>query len=266
MSETDTKPEAGATPPAAAPDTPAATPASGAAGPAPTGSAAPAAEARPDDLLAAPAVPAEPVPPAAEATKPPDLAPPAYGDAPALPEGITVTAPDAFARRLGTFDAKLGSLEQQFGVSHEAAAAFRTEVLSMAFDEIAAITRRAADSAASATTEARRQLDAERATQGQTWRQEFEDDPSLAGNHRETTLWRANAVIDEYAADRTLAPAERKAQTEAFKTALRESGLQNHPAMVRLLRNVGNDLVEGTPVPALKASPPPRSKAQKRYR
>ena len=136
----------------------------------------------------------------------------------------------------------------------------------MAFDEIAQITRRSADAVTSAAAEARRQLDAERATQRQTWRQAFEDDPSLAGNHRDTTLFRANAVIDEYAADRTLPPAQRQAQTEAFKTALRESGLQNHPAMVRLLRNVGNDLVEGKPVPALKAPPPPTSKAQKLYR
>jgi len=229
---------------------------------APAGDQPLGAPAAASDLLAQPAPAAQSNPEA----QPPAPAAARYGDAPALPEGITVREPEVFAQRIGAFDARLGDLETKFGVSHEAAAAFRQEVLQMAFNEIAAITRRAADSATSAAAEARRQLDAERATQSQKWRQEFEDDPSLAGNHRDTTLWRANAVIDEYAADRTLPPAERKAQTESFKKALRESGLQNHPAMVRLLRNVGNDLVEGKPVPALKAPPPPRTKAERLYR
>ncbi len=275
MSDTEFKPEAptsalAANPPDAAPN---ASPVD--AGP-PTAGTRPAPAEQSADLLAttpeagnAPPTPTATKPEAsAEAASPPPPGPPkpAYGDAPALPEGIAIAKPEEFAKRLSTFDAKLGDLETKFGVSHEAAAAFRQEVLQMAFDEIAQITRRGADAVTSAAAEARRQLDVERATQRQQWRQEFDNDPTLAGNNRDTTLWRANAVIDEYAADRTLPPAQRKAQTEAFKAALRESGLQNHPAMVRLLRNVGNDLVEGNPVPALKAPPPPRTKAEKLYR
>lgn len=215
------------------------------------------------EVEAKPEAPSEPVvEKPAEAPKEPIV----YGDPPALPEGLSITKPEAFAEKVKTFDGKLGDLEAKFGVSHEAAQAFRQEVLTLAFNEIADITRRSAESVTSAAAEARRQIAAERATQTQTWRQEFEDDPTLSGNHRETTLFRANAVIDEYAADRTLPPAQRKAQTESLKAALKESGLQNHPAMVRLLRNVGNDLVEGKPVPALKAAAPPQSKAQKLYR
>lgn len=89
------------------------------------------------------------------------------------------------------------------------------------------------------------------------WKNAFENDPEIGGNRRDTTLSSANEFIRTHGGDA-------KQQSE-FRALLEESGLGNHPAMIRVLAKAMSNMAEGRPLPATRPASQPVSKVEKRY-
>lgn len=225
--------------------------------------ATPAADAAPvnDSILAAPepdkaieaadksAELAEQVNTDAETKEPDQDAPlPSY-EALALPDGVVIADQERFDERMSNFDGKLGELERKYSIDHEAAQAFRNEATGLAIQEITRVMQQAQERIAAAEAAPAQQF----ADRKQAWRTEFEDS-DMAGNRRQTTLDRAESAIREYAGDE-----------KAFRAALQETGMANHPAMIRLLSSVGEALVEGRMIAARGPASTPKTKAVKFY-
>lgn len=170
-----------------------------------------------------------------------------------LPEGIEVANPERFQENISAFDTKFADLEKKFGIDHEEASAFRKEALNLAFSEIQRVAQQAQEAAGNAIEAAKAAAAQERIDKIASWRQAFEDS-DLSGNRRQTTLDSAESVIREFAGDE-----------KALRAALQETGMANHPAMIRLLSNVGSVMQEGRLVAAQMPSPTPKSKAGKLY-
>lgn len=166
-----------------------------------------------------------------------------------LPDGVVVADPERFNERVSAFDGKLGELERKFGIDHEAAQAFRNEATALAIQEITRVMQQSQEAIAAAQAEPQKQL----AERKQAWRSEFEES-DLAGNRRQTTLDHAESAIREYAGDE-----------KALRAALQETGMANNPAMIRLLSNIGEALVEGRMIAAKGPANTPKTKATKFY-
>lgn len=90
------------------------------------------------------------------------------------------------------------------------------------------------------------------------WVDEFVNDPEMGGKVRETTLSRAAGVIERYAGT-----AE---QQQQLRDTLSLTGAGDHPALIRLLANVGKALGEGRIVPAVRTkATAQRSTPKSRY-
>lgn len=170
-----------------------------------------------------------------------------------LPDGIVVTDAERFNERVSAFDGKLSELEKKFNIDHEVAAAFRSEVMALAMSELAHIKTQAEQQIKAAQEQAETAYDRHIASRKQEWRDAFENS-DLSGNRRQTTLDRAESAIREFAGDEA-----------AFRAALQETGMANHPAMIRLLSNVAAAVEEGKMVPARTPASAPKSKTVKMY-
>lgn len=178
-------------------------------------------------------------------------------DAYAIPEALTVTNPERFAERMSAFDAKVATIEQKYGIDHEAAAAFRQEVLSMGMEEIANALNGAAQASEQAKADAKKEFADQRTEKLQSWKNSFETEfPDR--DKRTGALTAAESVIREFAGG--------KASEAAFRQALVETGMANHPAMIRLLSNVAASMEEGKPIPAQAPGGTPSTKAGRMYR
>lgn len=89
------------------------------------------------------------------------------------------------------------------------------------------------------------------------WREETEKDPELGGNRIETTKDAAKSFIKTHGGS--------PENQVAFYKLMDETGLGNHPVIIRLLANAGANMQEGRPLPARIAPKPQTSKIQKRY-
>lgn len=78
--------------------------------------------------------------------------------------------------------------------------------------------------------------------QAEDWKQAFISDPEIGGNRQETTVAAANEFIVTHGGT----PAH---QTE-FRALMQQTGLGNHPAMIRILANAKNspEFTEGKPL------------------
>lgn len=166
-----------------------------------------------------------------------------------LPENVVISDQERFDERVSAFDGKLGELERKFGIDHDAAQAFRNEATALAIQEITRVMQQSQEAIAAAQAEPQKQL----AERKQAWRSEFEDS-DMAGNRRQTTLDHAESAIREYAGDE-----------KALRAALQETGMANNPAMIRLLSNIGEALVEGRMIAANRPANTPKTKATKFY-
>lgn len=89
------------------------------------------------------------------------------------------------------------------------------------------------------------------------WKDAFEKDPDIGGNRRDTTLKSALSVIGTYGGTTD--------QQKELRTLLNDTGIGNNPAVIRLLAKVGEQLVEGKPLPASAPVKGSQSKVAKRY-
>jgi len=89
------------------------------------------------------------------------------------------------------------------------------------------------------------------------WKESIDKDPELGGNRKDTVLNAARRAISMYGGS--------EEQQADFKKALNESGLGNHPTMVRILSAQVRAVEEGKLLPGMKPVQENRSKIDKRY-
>jgi hypothetical protein len=98
------------------------------------------------------------------------------------------------------------------------------------------------------------------------WLDAVKADPELGGSRIETVLKTAGAAIEQYAGPRDPKTGQvDPSQVAELREALRITGAEFHPAVVRFFNNVGKALGEGRPVAAARPTPPPQSRSERRY-
>ncbi len=95
--------------------------------------------------------------------------------------------------------------------------------------------------------------------QKSAWRESFEKDSELGGNRRDTTLNAALEFIKTHGGN--------EEQQKEFRDLMEQTGVGNHPALIRLLAQAGRskEFTEGKPLPATNPVPMVKNKIQKRY-
>lgn len=218
--------------------------------------------ASPAAPVAATPAPAEPKPAALEpppsllsdAGKKPDVAAPAPADAPKAPETAPAPLPtyEAFkapegveldAGQVGKFSEVLGKFEQTSKADHAAMQQFGQQIIDMYVAEQQRV--------------AKAQFDSWVQTRD-GWKSQFMNDPDIGGNNQKATLQACGAMIEQFGGT-----AEQIAE---LRTAFRMTGMGDHPALIRLLSNIGKMMGEGRPVPAtVPKTPTAIPKSQRRY-
>lgn len=89
------------------------------------------------------------------------------------------------------------------------------------------------------------------------WKESFMSDPELGGNRWQTTVDSAMNFIRTHGGN-----ADQQAE---FRKLMNDSGIGNHPAMIRLLANAGIKMSEGKPLAATAPISPPKSKTATMY-
>lgn len=191
---------------------------------------APAPEAKPADA------------PVADPAAPPEapVATPAYEFK--LPEEVQA-APDQLAK----LSELIGGLEVDAKLDHGKAQEFGQKALDYHLSELQRVTNEIDQQGRAAWNDMR-----------EGWRNTFKSDPELGGNRQQTTLAACNRIIDQFGGN--------DAQRAELRTILGTTGAGDHPALIRLLANVGKALGEGRPVPAVvPKSPVVPSRKERRY-
>ncbi len=155
------------------------------------------------------------------------------------PEKYELTAPEGMDFDTAAFEAAEPVL-RELGLTNEAAqklVSVYAEKIAPQFTEraTAAINQRAADT--------RRE-----------WSEAFEADPELGGANKERTVADAARAFDHYGIKKD----------EGIRKLLNESGLGNHPDMIRFVARVGRDLDEGS-FERGNVVPQPKAAEQKLY-
>ena len=193
----------------------------------------------------------------AEAGKPPESPAPASSDAApvateapppaplpsydmlALPEGVTLDK-----GRVGEFDGMMGRFEQTHGVSHEAAAQFRQELVNMY------------------VADQQRSLQLQHENWNRTregWRGEIKDNPAYGKTRFDQTMKDVAAVRDRFSSPQ-------------FLQMIEFTGAGDHPGMIEFVNNVAKFLDkhgllrEGRPLATtIKPVQQPQSRSKRRY-
>lgn len=158
-----------------------------------------------------------------------------------LPEGIEVDN-----ETLAAFTTQLGEFERNTGADHAATQAFGQTLMERHIAALNDHTARLQEYYQNAWDE-----------QKNGWAKSFESDPEIGGNRRDTTLKHAKTFIRTYGGD--------EAQQKELTSLMNDTGIGNHPALIRLLSRAGESLAEGRPLPATNAGKGIQSKVAKRY-
>ena len=89
------------------------------------------------------------------------------------------------------------------------------------------------------------------------WKSDFEKDPEIGGNRRDTTVNAAKEFIRTHGGTAD--------QQKELYDILNKTGLGNHRAIIRAFANAKTNMREGEPLAATSAPSAPQSKVQKRY-
>jgi hypothetical protein len=217
--------------------------------PAPTVEAPAPAEAAPaptsilGDALAPVAPVEQPAPDAAlivEGQSDTPAPPPTYEPF-TVPEGQTLQP-----ERIGEFTNLLSEFETNTKADHAAVQVFGQQLI----DRHVAEVQRAVMDVHKANMTA---WDAQKTA----WKDQFIADPELGGNRMQTTVDAAIGFIRTHGGT--------EAQQAEFQSLMNESGLGNHPVMIRLLAKAGAAMSEGRPLAATTPAAAPKSKTQKLY-
>ncbi len=182
----------------------------------------------------------------------------ALSDEPAqLPTYGEFKLPDGFTHdeaALGTFTKALGEFQIAHKLPQEAMQAFGQQLMDKYVENLQSTVTKTADA-----------QKAHLAQMKSEWRQQFEKDPEIGGNRMKTTAKSALSAI-------SLA-GDKKQQTE-FKQLMEETGLGNHPAVIRTLAKLNDKIMamkdkyeteKSVPVVATKPPPAPKRTSDKMY-
>ena len=158
-----------------------------------------------------------------------------------LPEGATVDA-----ERIGDFTSLLGSFESQTKADHAAVQALGQQLMDRHVSEMQRVLQTVQEAGLAART-----------AQQTAWRDQFISDPEIGGNRQQTTV---NSAIEFV---RTHGGTEE--QQAEFRQLMNETGIGNHPAMIRLLAKAGMAMSEGRPLAASQPSPSKPTRIQAMY-
>lgn len=89
------------------------------------------------------------------------------------------------------------------------------------------------------------------------WKDSFEKDPEIGGNRKDTTIGAALQFIKTHGGT--------VEQQKEFHSLMDQTGVGNHPAMIRMLAAANLAHSEGKPLPGTKPAPTTQSKVAKRY-
>lgn len=164
----------------------------------------------------------------------------------ALPEGVVLNDGD-----LSEFTQELGQFEVRTKADHAAMQEFGQNLL----NRYIAKTQETLDRLAQVQTDLWEK-------QKSGWKTSLESDPELGGNRLDTTTASLRKAVERFAGNED--------QRKEFRTAVETYAWGNHPALVRLINNMNNQIskyetetsrLSGTPSPVTK----PLSKVERRY-
>lgn len=89
------------------------------------------------------------------------------------------------------------------------------------------------------------------------WKEDFEKDPVLGGNRKDTTISNIKQLIRTHGGD--------EAQRQSLSEFMNETGVGNHPVLIGFLNRLSSGMQEGKPLPAQTPPQPKLSKVEKRY-
>lgn len=158
-----------------------------------------------------------------------------------LPEGVTLDK-----ERSDKFTGILSELEKSGKVDHALMQQFGQKAVDFHLDEVKRVTAEIQD--LYAKTWEKQKIE---------WKDSFLKDPEMGGNRFQTTVDSALTFIRTHGGT----PEQ---QTE-FRNLMEESGLGNHPAMIRLLASAGRAMSEGTPLAAQRPVPAVKSRIETMY-
>lgn len=160
-----------------------------------------------------------------------------------LPEGVTLPA-----ERISEIDSMFGNFEKASKADHAEVVRFRQAAvdyqLAIAKDMQASLQKAYQDHWESQTAK---------------WRKDFEADPEIGGNRKDTVVAAANQFIRTHGGSAD--------QQKSFRKLLQDTGLGNHPDMIRVLANAGMSRTnnEGVPLPAQAPAPAKMGKIARMY-
>lgn len=159
-----------------------------------------------------------------------------------LPEGVTLDEAKA-----GEFNKLLGEFQSTTKAEQALVQKFGQELVERHVTELKGAVEKVHQGFQNAWTK-----------QTEDWKQAFISDPEIGGNRQETTVAAANEFIATHGGT--------PEQQGAFRKMLQDTGIGNHPEMIRLLANARNSaqFTEGKPLPGNAPTPKP-SKSQKFY-
>lgn len=166
-----------------------------------------------------------------------------------LPEGYVFNQ-----ESLGKFTKALGEFQNKTGASQEAVQEFGQSLM----DQYVA-------SLQETNKLTQEQQKAKLAQKKAEWKEQFLKDPEIGGNRQETTVKSAASAI--------ALSGNLKQQTE-FKQLMESTGLGNHPAIIRTLARLNDQIMtlkdkyeteKAVPIAATKAPPRPKSTSEKMY-
>lgn len=159
-----------------------------------------------------------------------------------LPEGVTLDE-----AKSGEFNKLLGEFQATTKAEQAAVQKFGQELVSRHVTELKGAIDKVQQSYQTAWTK-----------QTEDWKQAFISDPEIGGNRQETTVAAANEFIATHGGT--------PEQQTAFRKMLQDTGIGNHPEMIRMLASAKNSaqFSEGTPLPGSVSTAKP-SRSQRFY-
>ena len=158
-----------------------------------------------------------------------------------LPDGI-----EADQTRVAEFNKELGEFARDTKVDAKLVQGLGQKLIDRHVSELQATAQKIAESYQKAWED-----------QSKSWYEQFVKDPEIGGNRQETTTAAAREFIRKHGGTS-------EQQTE-LRTVLEQTGLGNHPALIRVFAKANSDLSEGKLVPAGKPPAAPQSRKQRFY-
>ncbi len=166
-----------------------------------------------------------------------------------LPTYEEFTAPEGFdldMERIGDFANTLAEFELKTKADHAEVQALGQALVERHVAEV----KNAVDKFTDSLSEA---FD----NQKTVWKEAFENDPEIGGNRKDTTVSAALEFIRTHGGTQE--------QQAEFHKLMEETGVGNHPAMIRMLAKAKVAMAEGGPLPGTAPAPLSQNKIQKRY-